>query len=75
MKGFFTNNWFNILSALSILANITLAIFFGFKTWQKSRAVYRLEKYKFPKNVGESKDAGDIRHEKILNEKLSTGEY
>lgn len=75
MKNFLSGYWFEILSSLSILTNIFLAVYFGLKSWSKSRSVYQLEKYKFPKNVGDSKDAGDIRHEKVLNEKLSSGNY
>ena len=75
MKEFIMKNLFEIISSLSILTNLFLAVYFGLKTWSKSRSVYKLEKYKFPKNVGDSKDVGDLRHEKALNEKLSTGEY
>jgi len=61
MKEFIMKNLFEIISSLSILTNLFLAVYFGLKTWSKSRSVY--------------KDVGDLRHEKALNEKLSTGEY
>lgn len=75
MKEFFKNNWFNITSSISILVNIFLVIYFALKSWSRNRATYKLEKYKFPKNVGKSKTDDDKQHEKVLEDKLKTGNY
>lgn len=75
MKDFLKNNWFNIVSSLSILANVFLAIYFAVKSWSKSRAIYDIEKYKFPKNVGDSKNKEDKRHEEAIRGKLKTGNW
>ncbi len=55
---------------LSILASAV-----SIKSWHKSRAIYDIVKYKFPKNVGDSKTKSEIIHEKALREKLRTGKW
>ena len=50
-------------------------MFVSTKAWYKSRAIYDIAKYKFPKHVGDSKTKDDIRHEEALREKLKTGKW
>lgn len=50
-----------------------IAVAVSIASWYKSRAIYDIEKYKFPKRVGDSKTTEDLNHEKILKKKLKTG--
>jgi len=52
-----------------------IAIIISIYSWHKSRAIYDIEKYKFPKKVGDSKTNEDLEHEKAIKEKLKTGEW
>lgn len=52
-----------------------IAIILSVYSWHKSRVIYDIEKYKFPKNVGDSKSEEDLRHEKELKEKLKSGKW
>lgn len=56
-----------IFSLVAVVVSIT--------SWYKSRAIYDIEKYKFPKNVGDSKTDEDKLHEKAIKEKLKTGNW
>lgn len=58
----------------SVIAIITSAVTAYF-SWYKSRAIYDIEKYKFPKNVGDSKTDEDKKHEQTLKEKLKIGNW
>ncbi len=60
----------DIFSIIFSLVAIIISVY----SWYKSRAIYDIEKYKFPKNVGDSKTSEDLNHEKVLKEKLRTGE-
>ncbi len=63
-----------MIEILTILFSV-IAIIISVYSWQKSRAIYDIEKYKFPKNVGDSKTNEDIKHEKVIKEKLKTGNW
>lgn len=65
------------MTAIEILTSIlsVFAIIISIYSWHKSRAIYDIEKYKFPKNVGDSKTDEDKRHEKAIKEKLKTGNW
>lgn len=62
------------LSILAIIISV-IAIFISTLGWHKSRAIYDIEKYKFPKRVGDSKTVEDKRHENALKEKLKKGKW
>ena len=62
------------IEILTIILSI-IAIVISVYSWHKSRAIYDIEKYKFPKNVGDSKTDEDKRHEKAIKEKLKTGSW
>lgn len=47
-----------------------IAVVISIASWYKSRAIYDIEKYKFPKRVGNSKTNEDLNHEKILKKNL-----
>jgi hypothetical protein len=64
----------NSIEILTIILSI-FAIVISVYSWHKSRAIYDIEKYKFPKNVGDSKTDKDKRHEKAIKEKLQTGNW
>lgn len=59
---------------MSITISI-IALILAVLSWHKSRAIYDIEKYKFPKRVGDSKTEDDRRHEKALKEKLESGKW
>lgn len=61
----------DIFSIIFSLVAIIISVY----SWHKSRAIYDIEKYKFPKNVGDSKTSEDLNHEEALKEKLKTGEW
>ncbi len=61
----------DIITLIFSLVAIILSIY----SWHKSRVIYDIEKYKFPKNVGDSKTEEDLRHEKKLKEKLKSGKW
>ncbi|MBU4338175.1 hypothetical protein KKD57_01305 [Patescibacteria group bacterium] len=63
-----------MIEILTILFSV-IAIIISIYSWQKSRAIYDIEKYKFPKNVGGSKTDEDEKHEQALKEKLKTGNW
>ncbi len=63
-----------ILSIIAILIS-AVAIVISVTGWHKSRAIYDIEKFKFPKRVGDEKTQGDIEHESALKEKLKTGQW
>ncbi len=63
-----------MIEILPILLSV-IAIVISVYSRQKSRAIYDIEKYKFPKNVGSSKTDEDIKHEKAIKEKLKTGNW
>jgi len=44
MKSFIEDNWFYLLSSVSILTNIFFAIYFGIKNWSKTRTIYQIER-------------------------------
>lgn len=75
LGNFLKNNWLEIISVFSIASNIFLAMYFGIKSWSNTRSIYWLEKYKFPKAVGNSKTPNEIRVESVLNNKLKSGKY
>lgn len=52
-----------------------LALIIAMFSWHKSRAIYSIEKYKFPKKVGNSKTENDKNHEKALMDKLKSGRW
>lgn len=59
---------------MSIFISI-IALILAMLSWHKSRAIYDIEKYKFPKKVGESKTENDKNHERALKEKLKSGKW
>lgn len=52
-----------------------IAIIISIVSWHKSRAIYDIKKYKFPKSVGDSKTDEDLKHEKAIKEILGTGKW
>lgn len=52
-----------------------LAIIIAMISWRKSRSIYDIEKFKFPKKVGDSKTQTDRDHENALKKKLKSGEW
>lgn len=64
----------NGIELLTIILSI-IAIIISVYSWHKSRAIYDIEKYKFPKNVGDSKTDEDRGHENAIKEKLKTGNW
>lgn len=56
-----------------IIALVALGV--SIWSWHKSRAIYDIAKYKFPKSVGDSKTDEDRRHEEALREKLKSGKW
>lgn len=60
-----------IISFLFSLVAVVVSI----ASWYKSRAIYDIEKFKFPKRVGKSKTSDDIRLEEALKNKLKTGNW
>jgi len=67
-----------IIETFGIVVSLILSVFaivISVISWYKSRAIYDIEKYKFPKNVGDSKTSEDLNHEKALKEKLNTGKW
>ncbi|MDZ7798672.1 MAG: hypothetical protein U5L76_03585 [Patescibacteria group bacterium] len=71
MINFILKHWPEIIAVAISLSALIVSI----QAWHKSRAIYDIVKYKFPKNVGDSKTADDIRHEKALQDKLKTGKW
>lgn len=71
MKEFFLQHWPEIIAVIVSLA----ALFVSIQAWHRSRAIYDIAKYKFPKRVGNSKTEDDIRREGALREKLKTGKW
>ena len=71
MINFILKHWPAIIAVAISLSALIVSI----QAWHKSRAIYDIAKYKFPKNVGDSKTEDDIRHEKALQEKLKTGKW
>ncbi|PJE59726.1 MAG: hypothetical protein COU85_02055 [Candidatus Portnoybacteria bacterium CG10_big_fil_rev_8_21_14_0_10_44_7] len=63
-----------VLSIIAISISI-IAIIVSAKGWHKSRAIYDIEKFKFPKRVGNSKTDEDKRLESALRNKLKTGQW
>lgn len=60
--------------AISFILSL-IAVVISIISWYKSRAIYDIEKFKFPKRVGDSKTQDDIKHEEALKEKLKTGSW
>ena len=52
-----------------------IALIIAMLSWHKSRAIYDIEKYKFPKRVGDSKTQTDKDHESAFKEKLKSGDW
>jgi len=71
MTNFLIQHWPEIIAVVFSV----IALFVSIQTWHKSRAIYDVAKYKFPKSVGDSKTEDDIRHEKALQDKLKTGKW
>ena len=65
----------DFLLQISSIIIALLALGISIWSWHKSRAIYDIAKYKFPKSVGNSKTDEDIRHEEALREKLKTGKW
>jgi hypothetical protein len=63
-----------VIDIFSIIFSL-IAVIISVYSWHKSRAIYDIEKYKFPKKVGDSKTNEDLEHEKAIKEKLKTGEW
>lgn len=61
MINFILKYWPEIIAVAISLAALIVSI----QAWHKSRAIYGIAKYKFPKNVGDSKTEDDIRHKKL----------
>ena len=51
------------------------ALFVSKQAWHRSRAIYDIAKYKFPKQIGDSKTENDKRLENALRKKLRTGKW
>jgi len=64
----------NILGVIAIIIS-GIALYVSWQAWHKSRAVYDIEKYKFPKRVGNSKTNEDKRKEAALKGRLKTGKW
>ncbi|MBI2410395.1 MAG: hypothetical protein HYV32_00670 [Candidatus Kerfeldbacteria bacterium] len=62
------------ISAFGIILSL-VAIGISVYSWHKSRVIYDIEKFKFPKRVGDSKTDNDQRLEKALKEKLKSGTW
>ena len=53
----------------------TISLVFVYLSWRKSRVIYDLERYKFAKDSGDSRDNDEKATDKKLAEVLSTGKY
>lgn len=62
------------LPGIAIIISI-VAILISVFSWHKSRAIYDIKKFKFPKRVGDSKTEEDKKHEVALREELETGNW
>jgi len=72
---FVAHNWFNILSAISILANLFLAVYFGIKSWSKPRAIYEIKRKIIRQVRGRQDDLVIQRNLEEINKLLNTGKW
>lgn len=71
MIKFVLQHWPEMAAVVMSLAALIVSV----QAWHRSRAIYDIAKYKFPKNVGDSKTDDDKRLEQALRDKLKTGKW
>lgn len=73
LKSALLSHSLGLLAIVVSLISVGITAYFAWHSWHRSRSIYELKKYKFPKRVGESKTEVDKKHEKALNGKLKSG--